>query len=125
MSLLRSRRAVPLAVVTLITLVMLFSPGSTVPSGPPNIDKVTHLLMFAALAYTARFAGFGVTAVIVWAGLYAAVSEILQGLLPIHRSASIWDWAADLVGVAVGLGIFLAWQAGRGRPAPGGRGEER
>ena len=125
MALFRSRRAVPLAVITLITLVMLFSPGSTVPSGPPNIDKVTHLLMFAALAYSARFAGVGVTAVIVWAGLYAAASEVLQGLLPIHRSASVWDWVADIVGVAVGLGIFRAWQAGRGRPATGGRDEER
>ncbi|MFC7450041.1 VanZ family protein [Rhodococcus daqingensis] len=122
---LRSRRAAPLAVVILITLVMLFSPGSTVPSGPPNSDKITHLLMFAALAYAARFAGFGVTAVIVWAGLYAAVSEVLQGLLPIHRSASVWDWVADVVGVAIGLVIFRAWQAGRRRPTPGGRVEER
>ncbi|MFD4181776.1 VanZ family protein [Rhodococcus sp. NPDC058514] len=107
------RRAVPLVIVALITLAMLFSPGSTVPSGPPNIDKVTHLLMFAALAYSARFAGVAVTAVIVWAGLYAAVSEVLQGLLPIHRSASVWDWAADIVGVAVGLLAFRAWQGGR------------
>lgn len=118
-------RLAPFAVVVVITLVMLFSPGSTVPSGPPNSDKVTHLLMFVALAYSARFAGFGVAAVLVWAGLYGAVSEVLQGLLPIQRSASVWDWLADIVGVAVGLLAFRAWQGGRGRPAPGGRGEER
>jgi VanZ family protein len=35
--------------------------------------------------------------------LYAAVSEVVQGLLPLERSASVGDWAADVAGVLLGL----------------------
>ena len=97
------RRFVPLAIATLIVLVMLFSPGSTVPSGPENSDKVTHALMFAALAITSRYARIGVAWTAVWLLAFAAASEVLQGALPIQRSCSIWDAAADAVGVVIGL----------------------
>jgi len=97
------RRFVPLAIATLIVLVMLFSPGSTVPSGPENSDKVTHALMFAALAITSRYARIGVAWTAVWLLAFAAASEVLQGALPIQRSCSIWDAAADAVGIAIGL----------------------
>ncbi|MFC4602941.1 VanZ family protein [Rhodococcus kronopolitis] len=107
---LRERRSWPLLVAVAVSLVMLFSPGSTVPGGPPNSDKVTHFLMFAVLVYAARHAGHRVVAVALWAAAYAAASEVLQGLLPIHRSGSVWDAAADLLGVAVGLLLFRAWQ---------------
>lgn len=113
------RRSWPLLVAFAVTLVMLFSPGSTVPSGPPNSDKLTHLLMFAVLVYAARYARHRVLAVAVWAAAYAAVSEVLQGLLPIHRSASVWDLAADLLGVATGLVLFWAWQRRAGRAGAG------
>lgn len=116
-----SRRALPFLVVLAVTLVMLFSPGSTVPSGPPNSDKVTHLLMFLALAVAARYAGFRTWWILLGGALYAAVSEVLQALLPIQRSGSVWDWAADMIGVAVGLGLVWAWQAGRGRSDKSGR----
>ncbi|MGW0175131.1 VanZ family protein [Rhodococcus sp. NPDC003322] len=114
-----SRRAIPFFVVLVITLVMLFSPGSTVPSGPPNSDKVTHLLMFLALAVAARYAGFRAGWVLLGGALYAAVSEALQALLPIHRSGSIWDWLADVVGVAVGLA--LVWWVAHRRRSGGAR----
>ncbi|EME19687.1 VanZ family protein [Rhodococcus triatomae] len=110
---LRSPRLVPFLVVSAVTLVMLFSPGSAVPSGPPNSDKVTHLLMFLALAVAARYAGFRFRWVLLGGLLYAAVSEVLQAALPIQRSGSVWDWAADAVGVLLGLGIVAAWQGGR------------
>ncbi|MFD1814184.1 VanZ family protein [Rhodococcus gannanensis] len=106
----RSWRVVPFLVVFAVTLVMLFSPGSTVPSGPPNSDKVTHLLMFVALVVAARFAGFRTRWVLLGALVYAAVSEVLQAILPIQRSGSLWDWAADAVGVIVGLGLVAAWR---------------
>jgi VanZ family protein len=42
---------------------------------------------------------------------YAALSEVVQGLSALERSASVADWAADVVGVLAGL---LAWTwAGR------------
>ncbi|MDH6677763.1 VanZ family protein [Rhodococcus sp. LBL1] len=97
------KRYVPLAIATLIVLVMLFSPGSTVPSAPENSDKVTHALMFAALAVTSRYARIGVAWTAAWLLAFAALSEVLQGALPIQRSCSIWDAAADAVGVVIGL----------------------
>ncbi|WP_085989451.1 hypothetical protein [Prescottella equi] len=97
------RRCVPLAIATMVVLVMLFSPGSTVPSGPENSDKITHALMFAALALTSRYARIGVGWTATWLLTFAAVSEVLQGALPIQRSCSVWDAAADTVGIVVGL----------------------
>ncbi len=97
------RRCVPLAIATVVVLVMLFSPGSTVPSGPENSDKITHALMFAALALTSRYARIGVGWTAAWLLTFAAVSEVLQGTLPIQRSCSVWDAAADAVGIVVGL----------------------
>ncbi|RVW05795.1 VanZ family protein [Rhodococcus xishaensis] len=82
---------------------MLFSPGSTVPSGPENSDKLTHALMFATLAVTSRYARIGVVWTAGWLLAFAAVSEVLQGALPIQRSGSVWDAAADTVGIAIGL----------------------
>lgn len=112
------RRSWPLLAAFAVTLVMLFSPGSTVPSGPPNSDKLTHFLMFAVLVFAARYARHRVLAVALWAAAYAVVSEVLQGLLPIHRSASVWDAAADLLGVTVGLLLFWAWRRWARRADP-------
>ncbi|MCX5046568.1 VanZ family protein [Aldersonia sp. NBC_00410] len=114
---LRSRRAVPFLVALGVTFFMLFSPGSTVPSGPPNSDKLTHLLMFLVLTVTACHAGFRMGAVLIGIAGYAAVSEVLQAVLPIRRSGSVWDWLADLLGILAGLGIVAAWRAHLGRRA--------
>ena len=99
------RRWVPLAVATVIVLVMLFSPGGSVPSGPEHSDKVTHALMFAALALTSRYARIGVGWTAAWLLAFAAASEVLQGVLPINRGCSVWDAAADAVGIALGLAL--------------------
>jgi VanZ family protein len=68
------------AVVVLISLAILFAPASDVPSAPPGVD--TLLLV------------------------YAAVSEVLQGLAVLDRSVSLADWIADAVGVLVGLAVW-------------------
>ncbi|MDF2471320.1 MAG: putative rane protein, partial [Rhodococcus erythropolis] len=38
----KNNRYWPLAIAVVIALIMLFSPGSTVPSSPENTDKITH-----------------------------------------------------------------------------------
>ena len=98
--------ALPLVGVFAISLIVLFSPGSTVPSGPPNSDKLVHALLFAALALAARFAGVGWRATAAWVLAYAALSEVLQALLPIQRSGSLWDVVADAAGMALGLTAY-------------------
>jgi VanZ family protein len=93
-------------VVVLLSLAVLFTPASDVPSAAPGVDKLVHLSLFAALAVTGRWAGVRREVLAVLLVLYAAVSELLQSLDVLSRSTSVADWLADVVGVLVGL---LAW----------------
>jgi hypothetical protein len=94
------------AVTVLISLAVLFAPGADVPSAPPGVDKLVHGTLFAALALTGRWAGVrrGVLAGLL--PLYAAVSELLQGIPLLERDASVGDLLADVVGILLGL---LLW----------------
>ncbi|MCZ2821969.1 VanZ family protein [Modestobacter sp. VKM Ac-2977] len=96
------------AVVVLVSLAVLLTPASGVPSAPPGVDKVVHGLLFAVLAVSGRWAGVGRGVLAVLLVLYAAASELLQSLAVLNRSTSLADLVADVVGVAVGL---LAWEA--------------
>ncbi len=48
---------------------------------------------------------------------YAAVSEVLQGLTPLDRSASVADWLADVAGLLLGL---VLWEFLTRRREPAG-----
>ena len=99
------------AVVVLVSLAVLFAPADDVPASPPGVDKLVHLLLFAALAVSGRWAGVRAGVLGGLLVLYAAVSEVVQGISALGRSASVADWVADTVGVLAGL---LAWAwAGR------------
>ena len=95
------------AVAVLVSLAVLFAPASDVPGAPPGVDKVVHVVLFAVLALTGRWAGLRATVLGALLLGYAVVSELIQGLGPLARSTSPADVLADLVGVAVGL---LAWE---------------
>ena len=91
------------AVVVLVSLAVLFAPASDVPSAPPGVDKLVHGALFAALAASGRWAGCGAAPL---GGLlvgYAVASELIQGLTPLARSASVADALADVVGIGLGL----------------------
>ncbi|MBE9374191.1 VanZ family protein [Saccharopolyspora sp. HNM0983] len=96
-------RALPFAAALLLSVIVLFTPASGVPSAPPGTDKVIHIALFAALALTGRAAGIRTRVLLPALAGYAIASELLQGRLPIGRSADAWDAAADLVGVAAGF----------------------
>ena len=95
------------AVAVLVSLAVLFTPADGVPFAPPGVDKLVHAGLFAALALTGRWAGIGRSPLGVLLVLYAAASEVLQGLTPLDRSASVADWLADVAGVLLGL---AAWE---------------
>lgn len=93
-----------------ISAVLLFSPGTRVPTGPPWADEATHLLVFAVLAVTGlRCPVPARTLLGVLAG-YAAASELVQVLLPIDRSGTVRDALVDLVGLALGAAVLTAAQ---------------
>lgn len=95
------------AVALLVSAVVLFLPPSGVPTAPPGTDKVVHLLVFAVLAGTGRWAGMPRVPLGVALLVYAVASELLQGLTPIGRSMSVADVVADVAGIVLGL---LAWE---------------
>ena len=101
-----SRRA--FAVVVLVSLAVLFTPGDDVPSAAPGVDKLVHAGLFAALALSGRWAGIRGSVLAAILALYAAVSEVLQGLTPLDRSASAADWLADVAGLLLGLALWEA-----------------
>jgi VanZ family protein len=107
---------VAFAAVLALSLVVLFSPGSDVPSGLPVSDKVVHFSLFLALAVTGRGAAVPAVPLAVALIAYAGVSEVLQTVLPIDRDGDLRDGLADTLGVLAGLGVVtLAARAGRGR----------
>ena len=107
-----ARAAFALALV--VSAVVLFTPASGVPTAPPGTDKVVHLVLFAVLASTGRWAGARPVPLGLGLLSYAAFSEVVQGTTSLGRSASLADGAADAAGIAVGL---LAWAWSARRPA--------
>lgn len=103
-------------VVVLVSLAVLFTPASGVPSAPAGVDKVVHVLLFGVLAVSGRWAGAGRWVLAVILVVYASASELLQSLAVLNRSTSVADLLADVAGVAVGL---VVWDAlARHRVAP-------
>lgn len=105
-------RRTPFVLVTLLSLWTLFSPGPTVPEGPPYGDKVVHALLFAALAVTGRQAGLRPVVLLAALVVYAAGSEVLQSVLPINRIGDVLDATVDVLGAVLGV---VAWQRLRPR----------
>ena len=73
-----------------------------------------HALIFVVLTVAGRWAAVPWVALGVGLAAYAAVTEILQAVLPIERQGDVRDLVADLIGVAVGL--LLSWVVTRFRP---------
>ena len=93
----------PFAAVVLLSVIVLFAPGSATPTLYPGLDKLVHLSLFAALALTGRWAGLPTTRLAAGLVVYAGMSEVLQGVLPIGRDAEVLDALTDAVGVALGV----------------------
>lgn len=99
-------RHVPVAFAFAISVMILFTPASGVPTAPPGTDKVIHLVLFAVLMITALMARWTVPASVSVLVIYAAVSEVVQALLPLGRSGDLADAAVDVLGIALGWALF-------------------
>jgi len=98
----------------LVSLVMFLLPADDLSPNVPN-DKVTHLLTFAALALSGRWAGLSPLSLLVGLTAYAAATEVLQAVLPINRHGDLRDLVADIGGVLVGLAVSRAVARRRSR----------
>lgn len=88
-------------VLALMSMAAFFLPLGGGTSVIP--DKVVHFGIFAALAGSGYLARFRLNALIAGLLAYAVLSEILQGILPIARSADWRDSVADSIGIVAGL----------------------
>ncbi len=104
------------AVAVLLSSAVLFAPAADVPSAPPGVDKLVHVLVFVLLALSGRWAGIGRPVLAVVLVGYAAGSELVQALAPLGRSASVGDVLADVVGVLLGI---TAWELAARRGVDG------
>lgn len=79
-------------------------------------DKIFHVAAFAVLAIIAELPGPAPRSLAVLVGL-AAVIEIGQLAVP-ERLAEFWDFAASLIGVALGWGAAVVCRRAVRRAAP-------
>jgi VanZ family protein len=89
------------AVAVVLQLISLYS---THAFGGPKIsglDKVVHLLIFAAPALAALMAGVSAPWALGILAVHAPVSELIQHFALPERSGDVLDVVADLVGVAL------------------------
>ena len=95
---------------TLAAAVALGLPGQSLPEAPVlAFDKVVHLVLFAVFGILWLRAYPRSGWVVLTAGLVFGLSaEIYQHLMPINRTFSLADFAADGLGLALGLG-FGTW----------------
>ena len=86
------------------------------PDQPPGLpwDKLVHFTGYATLAWllmnaltARRRLGLSLLLTIGCVAVYGVVDELTQP--PFGRTADVWDYAADLLGLAFGLG---AWMSG-------------
>lgn len=77
-------------------------------------DKALHAFGFFAMAITAQLAHPKTSFIILTIGLgfFGFAIELVQAYLP-YRSFSMWDWAADMLGVCAYFIIFAPFLKGK------------
>ena len=90
-------------------LIVVYAPQGVGGPQITGLDKVVHVLIFAAPVLAALLAGLSAPWVIGILAVHAPVSELIQHFALPHRSGDVWDMTADLAGVALGSLVFLVW----------------
>jgi len=100
----------------LIIAVLHFIPGYDLPqldlSYIFQIDKIVHVFIFCvgvylfATALSERQKNSFLSYLVLMFILYGLLLEVLQDLFLIQRSADVFDWLADIIGVFLGVWLF-------------------
>lgn len=97
------RDRVLFAAAVLVQLLVLYAPRAPGPGGVAHLDKLVHLVVFAAVVWTGRRVGISALVLGAVLGGHAVVSEVLQATALGERTGEIGDVVADLAGVGLGL----------------------
>lgn len=118
--------------IALFVYLALIFAASSIPSlappGPDFVlkDKVTHFIEYSILGAllfkgigwqvsSSRLATFGFLVAV--GASVGALDELYQSFIPM-RVMDLYDWVADLLGVAVGVGVFVFTPLGRRHLTP-------
>ena len=90
-------------------LIAVYAPDG--PGGPEinGLDKVIHVLIFAAPALAALMVGMRARWALGILAVHAPVSELIQHLVLAHRDGDVFDVMADLGGVVLGGLAYVVW----------------
>lgn len=105
------------AVLLLVLMVLLLSPGGTIESERLIWDKAAHFIAFGLILWSfgVMFRRLPRVRAALLAIVLGAAVEVVQGY--IGRDASWGDLLADALGVAVALLIWAVWRRFRPREA--------
>jgi len=106
------------AVAVVVQLLALYAPSAPAPPSGLPLDKVVHVGVFAAVAWTGIRAGLPVRWVVGVLLAQSVVSELVQHFWLPHRSGDWRDAAAD----AVGTLVAAAWAVRTAGPRQVGTG---
>lgn len=106
------RLALGLAMV--VQLVVLYSPRGVGGPQIAGLDKVVHILIFAAPVLAALMVGIGAAWVLAIFVVHGPVSELIQYFALPHRSGDVFDALADIAGVAIGALVYVVWKRRHG-----------
>lgn len=105
----------PLVLYWLLVLTLTSLPGNDLPDVPIN-DKIEHLLAFGGLGFLLNLSlriqnkftlikKYPAWSTIIIVSSYSALDELHQIFIP-GRTCDIKDWAADTIGVIIGVIIM-------------------
>jgi VanZ family protein len=116
-------RPLTLAILwTIFIMVLLTIPGKSIPSVSIfEFDKLIHAGLFFVLtvAWLRAVAGRYVYKAVLVVGailIFSFVSEWFQEVLPIGRTADVFDAVADSIGALIGLATWSIWGFFQGKP---------
>lgn len=94
----------------LVILIGCTLPGPNVPTSLTLNDKLMHVAIFIPFGLLWTLAGLRPGWAVLAGLLFGVTIEIMQAVLPIHRSGDVEDAVADFAGVLIGVGLALGVQ---------------
>lgn len=74
-------------------------------------DKIEHIIAFGGVTFWGLMAfPFHRIAIALGLTVFGALMEVLQGVMTTTRQPSVYDWFADLVGIALAWGVVILLQ---------------